>query len=298
MSALAGLLGVASAFVFTASFALQQRANLRVMVAGTETTPGSETSAVVRQPDWIAGMALQVVGFALQAVALGIGALAVVQPALVTAIIFMVPFSAWVVHGHTNRRDWHGALLVLAGLIAFEGFARPETARDSVPIGTWWVPAMIVLAGFALLMAVGQRIPSYRAALWGAAVGVWGGMLGAVAKQAVGDAGNGFGTFLTGWSPWALLFFGVVNVLWLNLALRAGRLASSQATMAALTPVASLYLAAAIFDEQFAHDPLALAGALAGAAVCGAGVALLARSPSLVQLGAVTERAHPGRIDP
>ncbi|MFN8037105.1 MAG: hypothetical protein U0V73_14310 [Acidimicrobiia bacterium] len=52
--AVALLLAIVAGISFTASFALQQRANLRVMQVADRT--GSEAAAVVRHPDWIIGM--------------------------------------------------------------------------------------------------------------------------------------------------------------------------------------------------------------------------------------------------
>jgi drug/metabolite transporter (DMT)-like permease len=284
---LAIFVAVVAGASFTASFALQQRANLRVMTGGDR--QGSEAVAVVRHPDWIIGMVLQVVGFGLQALALGIGALAVVQTALITEFVFMVPASAWVVQTKPVRRDWVGAFFVIVGLIAFEGLARPRPGLESAPFADWRIPILVCVAMFAALMLSGERLPSYRAALRGAAVGVWGGMLGGLVKQLAHDVGRGFGGLLGDWSTWLLLAVGLVNILWVNLALRAGRLESAQATMASIAPLSSLFFAAAVFDERLSAGPVAMAGALSGIVLCGIGVALLARSPSLVALGARLE---------
>ncbi|MEZ5145164.1 MAG: DMT family transporter [Acidimicrobiales bacterium] len=285
-------LAVVAGFSFTASFALQQRANLRVM-AGAERS-GSEAVAVVRQPDWIGGMVLQIVGFALQAVALGIGALAVVQPALVTEFVFMVPASAWVVGSAPVRRDWLGAALVIVGLVVFEGFARPEPGLEAAPLSAWWPAIVASLVAFGALMLLGERLPAYRAALRGAAVGVWGGLAGGLVKQLADAATQGMGALLSTWSTWALLVVGVLNILWVNLALRAGRLASAQATMASIAPLTSLVVAVWVFEERLRAGPAAVAGAVVGLVVGGVGIAVLARSPSLVALGGRLESDQPG----
>ena len=60
-------------------------------------------SALARQPLWWAGSAADVAGYAAQAAALGLGSLLLVQPLLVTSLLFALPLGArW--SGRTLRR--------------------------------------------------------------------------------------------------------------------------------------------------------------------------------------------------
>jgi hypothetical protein len=286
---LGALLGVAAAACFTASFALQQRANLIAMAGDRR-----GAAAVMGQPWWIAGIGLQPVAFAFQAFALGVGAFAVVQPALVTQLVFMVPAGAWVVHRRPSVADLWAPIVVLVGLVVFELAARPTGGRDVAPFEEWVGPLLVVLAAFAASFAAGQALPAYRAALRGAAAGIWGGAIAAFANQLVAVGADGPGALVANWAAWALVVAGIVNFAWVNLALRAGRLASSVATMSALGAAVSVFLAVTVFDEASDAGTVGRSVAVAGAVVCAIGIALVARSPSLLALEAGTAPGGPG----
>lgn len=287
----AATLGVAAAVVFTASFALQQRANLVALSARL-----SGAAAVMRRPEWIGGIALQPVAFALQAVALGTGAFAVVQLALVTQMVFMVPAGAWVLRRRTVGRDLFAPLVVLVGLVVFVLSARPTGGRDVAPFADWVVPLVAVLAAFLACLLAGEARPAYRAAFRGGAAGIWGGTIGAFANQVIGLGADGPGAMLASWATWALVVAGITNFLWVNLALRAGRLASALASMTAGAAALSVLLAVTVFDEELAGGTTAVVLAVIGALVCGVGIALVARSPSLVALGAGTGAGGPDAV--
>lgn len=279
-SVIAILLGVLAAAVFTTSFALQQRANLIALRAHQV-----GASAVVRRPEWIGGIALQPVAFAFQAVALGTGAFAVVQPALITQLVFMVPAGAWVVGRRPAGRDLLAPMVVVVGLACFEVAARPTGGRDIAPFGDWIVPLLGVLVLLGACFAAGEVVASYRAALRGTAAGVWGAMIGAFANQVIALGADGPAVLLGSWATWALIMAGIINFLWVNLALRAGRLASSLSAMSAAAAAGSVLLALTVFDEQLAGGAVARTLAVLGSVVCGLGIALVARSPSLLALG-------------
>jgi hypothetical protein len=281
---LAGALSVVSALIFTVSFALQQRANLVAMEAGT-----SGAGAVVARREWIAGMALQPVAFGLQAAALGIGSMIVVETAITTELAFMAPAGAWVLGTRPARRELMAGLVVLAGLAVFVASTRPTDGLDSAPFADWVVPLVLVAVAFVSLFALGELLVDYQAALRGAASGVWGGLMGALTKQMVGTAGDGWQALLSGWATWTLLAAGVVSILWVNLALRSGRLSASLSAMASATPVAGLLLAVSVFDEQLAGGTAARVVALVAVGVVGVGISMVARSPSLL---ALEEAAH------
>lgn len=286
---LAAVLGVVAAAQFTTSLALWQRANLDAMREAAVSGLAGRAGAVVRRGPWLAGVVFQVSGFATQSVAVGVGSLAAVQVALVTSIVFMVPAGAWVVRGRSPRRDWEAALVVLAGLAALQALARPGSGRDSAPWADWWLPLLLVTLPFAVLWLVAERLPDYRAALRGAAAGWEGGVVVAVSKQVIDNLGGGPEAVFSDWSIWGLTLLGPLNVLFVNAALRSGRLSAAMATITVSGPIASLFLAVTVFEERLSGGPLALAGASVATIVCAAGIAALARSESLLALDAAAQ---------
>ena len=74
---------------------------------------------MVRRPVWLAGIAIDALGFVAQAIALTIGRLAVVQPLLVSAVVFALPLGAKITGQRVRQIDIGAAVLVTAALIAF-----------------------------------------------------------------------------------------------------------------------------------------------------------------------------------
>lgn len=281
---------VVAAFVFTASFALQQRANLEVMSAG-----GSGATTVMSRRAWILGIALQPVAFALQATALGIGSLIVVSTALTTELAFMAPAGAWVIGARPVRREFVAGLVVLAGLVAFVVGTQPQGGVEAAPFGDWAIPLVVLGVFFTGFLALGQVFVDYRAVLRGSAAGSWGALMGAITQQVVATGGEGLGPLLRGWATWALVVAGLVSILWVNLALRSGRLASALSAMASSTPVAAVFLGLTIFDERLSGGAAAHVVAGVGVVVVGLGISMVARSPSLVALEHAAE--EPGGVE-
>ncbi len=85
------LLALVAALLFALGTILQQKAGL------DEPTDGASSGLLLRmaqRPVWLAGIAADALGFVAQAAALGIGRLVVVQPLLVTSVVFALPLGA------------------------------------------------------------------------------------------------------------------------------------------------------------------------------------------------------------
>ncbi len=87
---------------------------------------------LARRPLWWAGSFGDLFGFGIQAWALGIGAVALVQPLLVTSLLLAIPLSAAVDHRKVKRAEVYGALLCCAGLATFLIAAQPTEGNQRV----------------------------------------------------------------------------------------------------------------------------------------------------------------------
>ena len=67
----------------------------------------------------VVGWTTNLLGFAVQALALHLGSVALVQPVLVTQLLFALPMAAAWQRRHPNRRDWASAALISGGLVLF-----------------------------------------------------------------------------------------------------------------------------------------------------------------------------------
>ncbi|MFZ1162687.1 DMT family transporter [Mycobacterium sp.] len=67
---------------------------------------GAIVTSWVRQPSWWAATLGAVGGYVFQAVALAHGSLLLVQPLLVTSLLFVLPLGARFSNQHVRGRDW------------------------------------------------------------------------------------------------------------------------------------------------------------------------------------------------
>ena len=96
----------------------------------TRTRPASGSMLqLARRPDWLAGIASDIGGLACQAAALSGGRLVVVQPVLAANLVFALPIGAWFEHRRVARREFAGAMTVLAGMVVFLVIADPGGGR-------------------------------------------------------------------------------------------------------------------------------------------------------------------------
>src|SRR5947209_9631024 len=76
-------------------------------------------TTLVREPSWWAGMLATVGGYAFQVLALAHGSLLLVQPLLVSSLLFALPLSAHVRRTHVSWAEWGWAALLTAALAVF-----------------------------------------------------------------------------------------------------------------------------------------------------------------------------------
>ena len=272
-------LAVASAFTYTLGLALQQKANLATPYTSST---GRTALRVVRQPWWLAGFGLGLIGFAMHGVSLAAGSLTLVQVLQVTQIVFMVPLSAWVGHLALRRQDWVGGALVAVGLVGLLAAVRPGDDTRAGSPASWTAVSLLAAAVVVVLVVVAHRSP-WRAPILGAAAGVVFGVEAATLKVASDDLADGFSWgALLGVATWATLGIAVVGVFIQNLALRSGSLASAQASLTISSPIVSGIIGAWIFGERLDVNPVTVVAAVVCVGVATAGVVMLSRSNALV----------------
>src|SRR5919109_4301791 len=104
---MAEILALVAAFFFALAATLQQKGALGM----GEVSLGSPSSFVTlaKQKWWLLGTLALLAGYAFQAIALGNGRLAVIQPLLVTTIVFALPLGYFLTSQEIHRREVLGA---------------------------------------------------------------------------------------------------------------------------------------------------------------------------------------------
>jgi drug/metabolite transporter (DMT)-like permease len=275
------VLALVAALFFAFGTVLQQKAGLE------EPNEGSSAGLLVqmaRRPVWLAGIAADALGFVCQAVALAVGRLAVVQPLLVSTVVFALPLGARFTGQKVRRIDVGAALLVLVALVAFLTIADPSGGRDDAPLGEWLIAGGACLAVCVPLAIMGRfGSAPRRAAMLGTATGVLFALSAALTKVVADQFDEGAFEIFVHWHLYALIAVGYTSMTFNQLALNTGALAPAVATSLAFDPIASVVLGVTLLQESLQTTPVQLAGTAVALAAALAGMVVLARSQSAAQ---------------
>jgi drug/metabolite transporter (DMT)-like permease len=270
----AEILAVVAAFFFALAATLQQKGALGL--EGVSLGSPKSLLNLVKQTWWLLGTVALLSGYAFQAVALANGRLAVVQPLLVTTIVFALPLGYFLTNQIVNRREVIGAAVVVLGLAIFTGVGKAGDGNDNAPAREWAAAVRGFGSVAAVLFVVGGRGSLDRkAGLYGACAGVLYGLSASLCKPTVEILGDsGIGAVLTSWEAYAFAFAGILAFVVQQLSLATGRLAASVATVSVCNPLVSIVIGTLLLDERLApplsHKVVAYCGlglALLGAAV-------------------------------
>lgn len=233
------------------------------------------------RPVWLFGSAAGLTAVLLQALALMWGPVSVVEPVLVTALLFALPATALVRRRRPAPAEWGWALAVLAGLVWFLLAAAPTSAGPGRVRGTVLLVAtlmLILLAG--VLVALARRRARYRAALLGAGSGVGYGIASALGKYCLLKLSSGPMAVLADWPIWALPVVAVSSVVLAQTAFHAGPLAASLPPLTVLQPLVAVLLGVLALAETLAHTASAITGELLGGSLLIVATLALARRTS------------------
>ena len=268
---MASALALMAAFLFAVAATLQQKGALnldRVSLANP-----MSLVRLVGQRMWLFGTAALLVGYLLQAAALDRGRLAIIQPLLVTTIVFALPLGWLLTNQHVGRREVGGAVVILLGLGAFAIFGHPAGGNENAPNDEWAVAIVVLGLVCAGLLVYGRNgNPTKVAAVYGTIAGILFGLSAALTKPTVDMLHEGVGVMLSHWQCYALAVAGVLGFVIQQVSLGTGRLAPSVATVSVANPIVGVLLGVVIFDERLSRPAwhvvvavIALLIALAGA---------------------------------
>jgi drug/metabolite transporter (DMT)-like permease len=270
------VLALAAALVFALGTVLLQK-------AGMAEPAGGSTSGLLlrmaRRPLWLAGIAADGLGFVLQAVALSIGRLAVVQPVLVSAVVFALPLGAKLTGQRVHRIDVVAALMVTAALVAFLTIANPSGGRDDAPLGEWLITGAAIAAVVVPLAFIARGLrPTAKAAMLGTATGILFALTAALTKAAADKLDDGVLEIFVHWHVYALVAVGYISMTLNQLALGTGILAPAIATSLAADPIVSVVIGTTLLQESLHETPLGVVATVVSLLVALGAIAVLARS--------------------
>jgi drug/metabolite transporter (DMT)-like permease len=224
-------------------------------------------TTLLRRPLWWAGTAAAVAGYAFQALALIKGSLILVQPLLVSALLFALPMSARMAGRRVTRGEWLWAGVLTTGLAVFVLLARPGRSEHTASLTVATVVAVVCAVIIVGCVVLAVKIGGWqRATLLGVAVGVLFGVVAVVTKIVMHILDQrGAMSLLATPAPYALVVLGVVATLLQQSAFHAGALHATVPTMLVLEPVVAVFLGAIVLGEELEagrYEAIALTAAI------------------------------------
>lgn len=263
MTDIAAGLALLAAVLFAVGTVAQQRSAATVP---DDTARGLGLIRVLmHRRQWWLGVIGDGGGYVAQAAALAFGSLLLVQPLLVTTLLFALPLGARWAGRTLGRADWVWAAVLAVALAVFVVTGEPTDGLSSADFGTW-LPTMIVLGALlgAGLVAVSRSRGTVRAALLAGCAALCYGVAAAMTKGVVGEFDAGLVAVLTSWETYALIVVAVAGTLLQQSAFQAGALGASLPTMIVGEPIVAVAIGVTVLEEELRSDgaELALIGLL------------------------------------
>jgi drug/metabolite transporter (DMT)-like permease len=271
---MASVLALVAAFFFALAAALQQKGALNLPEISLR-SPAS-LARLAGQTMWLLGTAALLTGYVLQAAALDRGRLAIVQPLLVTTVVFALPLGYFLTKQHVGRRELGGAAVIVLGLALFAIFGDPAGGRENAPDEEWAIAiAILGVVCCVLLLFGGRGGLTMKAAVYGTVAGILFGLSAALTKPTVEVLHDGIAELLSHWEPYALAVAGVLGFVLQQVSLGTGRLAPSVATVSVANPIVGILLGAILLDERLSRPAWHVAVAYIGLGVALAGAVVI-----------------------
>lgn len=275
------VLALVAAFLFGLASVLQHRA---AQAAAPERSmrPGLLVD-LARKPMWLAGQGAGLGGFGAQAVALSFGALSLVQPLLVTRLVFGLFIASRLSHQRLHRKEWAGTFAIVAGLGGFLLAASPPEGVAVIDDAGWIGVFLVTVVPAVTLAVLAPRTPGVGRAM---ALATAGGLLfvatttltKVVGHDMRGDAAD----VLTSWKLYALAPTGIGAMLLVQSAFMAGPIRASLSALTCIECLGAIAVGALFLHEAVSIEPLRVVVEVLGLIAVVWGVRTVTRSPVLV----------------
>lgn len=278
MNVLPIVLALVAAFLFACASVAQQSA------AAAVAEGDSLMASLIRSPRWWAGVAGDVGGYAVQIVALWVGSVLIVQPLMVSMLLFALPLSAKFSGFAMTRSTWFLAVALALSLAVFIVVGDPTEGHSNATFAEWIGPLVIALVVVTACTVAGLTLshPGLRALLLGTAGGLLFGIAVAFTKFVTDLVERERLGALAAWQTYALIGCGAVGYYLQQRAFHSGPLSASLPAATIGEPFGAAFLGITVLGERVRDDALALVVIAACVAVMIFATVALSRSQAQV----------------
>lgn len=248
---LAVLVALAAAICYAVGWVLQQRE------AAVEAERPSLSPALLvhllHRPVWVIGIVAMVLGNLLQAYALAVGSLTMVEPVLVTSLLFALPLGAAWSRQHLHGREWLAACAVSVGVAALLVVGAPTDTTHYGMAVNWFIAGGATMVATAIAVSLGLRTSgTVRGALFACAAGSLFGLQDAITKALFSHVHHdGVAVILTSWQTYALIGAAIYGLLLSQDAYSAAPLPASLPPLTVGEPIVGMAVGVGVLGEHF-----------------------------------------------
>ena len=237
-------------------------------------------AGLVRDHIWLLGIGAAVLSYAFQAVALTFGPLTLVQPLVVSELLFAVPVSVRLRNLRLRPRDWAACAAIVVGLTVGIVAADPTKGHPIQPI-TVWAPALgaIALVVAGSLAAARMLQGPVKASMFALAGAVTMGLQSALYDGTIAVVRQDTWRVFASWQAYVLIFASFLGLFLIQNAFESGPLAASTPLIDGVLPLVAIGLGISLFGEQVRTTAWGLTGAGIGILLLVVGIVALDTSP-------------------
>jgi hypothetical protein len=206
---------------------------------------------LLRRPLWLVAWIPDFAGTGLQTVALAVGALALVQPILVSGLFLAVPLDAVLDRRRPEARDLTPVAISTVGLAILLVAAQPRAGVADPSLMAWLGIGLGTgtLVGACLVLAR-RSTDTVRGTVLGIASGALYAATAALLKACTARLAAGPLALLTNWRLYALVFIGLIGLILNQNAFQSSSLVAPLTALTLADPALSVVIAATAFHEQ------------------------------------------------
>ncbi len=242
---------------------------------------------VLKRPVWFLGLLSMVGAFLFQVAALSRGTLTLVQPLLVTELLFLVVILRVWFAKPVAWREGIGAILTVVGLATFL-LVTDQGGGDEVPSLTGWFFMLVAAGGLIVVTIIFARFGSraWRAACYGTAAAVSFAVCAAFMKSTTTLVqSDGFTHLFAHFEPYGIAVAGLSGLFFAQNSYHAGPITASQAAIVIVDPIASIVIGVGLFGDTLASSNGVLALDAIALTIMSIGLVVLCHSPLIASSG-------------